>query len=176
MKKLLIYFAVFLPVFCFAQQRIAVHADPAITSMKLVDVNGKDVNLNNLAQGDYILKVYLKNKSATSAIPLATAYVGIGLGMGMEIDTAFDLQSAGFKKYFTYYYRKLQGQQAQINCIIKKDLPANWSGTVSFKVHTIGAMSSAISSNFLIYNQNPGYILADDVPLNNSVAVGYVIK
>ena len=173
MKNLIFISFLILSLSSFAQ-RTPVRADPAITSIKILSNEGRPVDVNNLLHpGFYIVKIKFQNKHLTNSIPPGSAYISIGLGMGFELDsTTFDIQSAGYSRYIKYYYRKLPGKQAQISMVIKNKLPANFSGTATFKVQTTGGCS-AIVANFLINNGNENYILMDEDPLHNSSALEY---
>ena len=76
----------------------------------------------------------------------------------------------------TYYYRKLEGKQAQLSCVISKSLPANFTGSATFRVQTTGVLCSATSCNFLVNNGNPLYTLVDEDPTKNSAALEYCNK
>ena len=151
-------------------ERTAVFADPAITGITLTDLNGLQADTNNLQFGQtYLLKVTYAN-NATNEVPAMTAYMLIGFGTGFVLDQTLQPDSN-----FTYAYRKLSGRQGQASAVIYTAIPGGYSGTSIFKVKAAALGATTASVNFLIYNQNPAYILAD-TKVNNAAAVGYAVK
>ena len=154
-------------------ERTAVFAEPAISKIEITTLTGTPVV--DLVKGDeYLLKVGFQNNS-TNAIPSKTAYVKVGFGLGLEKSPDFILEDAGYSEFVKYSYQKLQGRQALVAAELKADMPANFSGELVFKVKATALADTAASVNFLVYNQNPAYILAD-TEVNNSAAVEYKVK
>lgn len=181
-KSLTLFFFLLIAGRSFAQPQIIVHADPAVGSFDITDLNDIPVDANNLVDGTfYLLKLSFQNLSFVNAIPPNTAYLKIGLGLNMVMDPSFNLATAPYSEYFTWTYDVSQSQPFIVGTL-HDFLPAFFDGVAVFRIKAfIPApppiqVTSTVSANFL--NANPPgnpYRLIDDNPANNSASIDYTV-
>ena len=98
----------------------------------------------------------------------------IGLGMNLILDPSVTLPASD--NYLSFAQRKMAGKQGQVNAAIHTALPPEFSEVMEFQVVTTGVGASTASVNFLISNNNPDWILMDEVFNNNAGTVSYTVN
>jgi len=181
-KSLTMFFFLLIAGRSSTNAQIIVHADPALSSFDITDLNDVPVDANNLVEGSfYLLKLGFQNLNFVNAIPPNTAYLRIGLGLNMVIDPTFNLASAPYNEYFTWTYDNSQSQPLIVGTL-HDFLPAGFDGVAVFRVKAMipppppTQISSTVSANFL--NANPPgnpYRLIDDNSGNNSASIDYTV-
>ncbi|HUC82251.1 MAG TPA: T9SS type A sorting domain-containing protein [Flavisolibacter sp.] len=166
--------AALLPISFSAATQTVVVADPSLGSFDITNVDGSSLNANLLQENKfYTLKLSVQNLHFTNAIPDGSAFVDIGLGSKMTFDSTINLNPASLTDYFSFQF--VNGAQKKIRCILKKPLPNDYYGEVSFRVRPNVQGSSVVTGNFLVYNSNAAYTLSDINSNNNTADISYTV-
>lgn len=155
-------------------QRPAVLLDAQLGQIAITDDMGSVVDANNItATGLVKIRIPLLSNNHGKAIPKGSSKIKIGLGSKLELDPAFNLNSAELNGYFSWSKEATEGQ-VQITGDLVNDLPSSITAVdVFFKVRAITMGSSTITANFLVTNHSGTVILSDENGANNVSALSY---
>lgn len=158
-------------------QRGSVKADPQLGTIRLLDDNGSAINADNLESGKVIkMQIPVIKDNGNTVLPSGTCKIKIGLGSKLELDPAFNLNSAGLGSYFTWTSAD-NGGQVEITGTLSADLPADLTYvTVSFGVKATVLGRSTITANYLVTNHNPATLLSDENGANNMASLSYKVE
>lgn len=166
-----------LALFFFAGRshaQVPVSADPGVGSFDITTMAGVPVNANALVKNiGYKLKLFILNGDQINAIPPNTVEIRIGLGSKMILNPTFNLATAPFFNYFTWTSSTV-GSQVQISGVLHTALPPNFAEELVFEVKPSLQGNSTVSGNFLVVNNNPGFILSD-YNNNNFASMSYSV-
>jgi hypothetical protein len=172
MKGIFFLTILFLPTFCFAQ---AVTADPSLEPLRVTNMQNTEVQFSQLPlNGTVKLKLPIRNRNTTVALPSGSCKIKIGLGSKLSIAPSFTLNNAALSNYF-FWTAVSSGGQVQITGDLIDNLPANFSDTAVFDLRGFILGTSTITANFLVTNHNTGNVLSDENGTNNLASQGYVI-
>lgn len=173
-------FTLLLAVSSFCANAQAVIADPALGQVTIANIVNQNIidNPPSLALGVvFILKVPIKNLSATNSIPPGSVKVKIDFGSKLILDPTFILATASTSNYFNWAYSfDTEGGQFQLtgDGFGLLPIPPGYSDTASFLVRGSLIGFSTTRANFLVTNHNTTIILSDN-NLNNVSFQDYVI-
>jgi hypothetical protein len=158
-------------------QNASVQADPQLGAIKLLDDNGNILDANDLETGKVIkMQIPVISDNHNHAIPAGSCKIKIGLGSKLELDPAFDVNSAALNNYFSWTSANNSGQ-VQITGDLVNELPANVTYVnVAFKVKASVLGNSTITANFLITNHQSAAILSDENGSNNAASLAYKVE
>lgn len=152
-------------------------SDPAIEDLKISNPTDGFVNTDMLVSGSPVkVQFNVLNKEAAAVVPSGSCRVMLTLGSKFVLGTDLNnLQSLPLSNYFKWVLKQAPDSKQYILLgILIKDLPASFSGKVSFILVPSKVGSSTIVCQLLVSNEkNSNITLADNNPNNNSAALSY---
>ncbi len=150
-----------------------VTADPAISQMSFETVTNGAQSANTLLfTQDYNLKVPFFNFSQSDDVPNGTIKLTIDLGTKLLLASGFNIATAPLNNYFTWSTAIVGGHEIITGRQIAP-IPADFIGTLVFRVHGSLSCTSTISSNISVVNLSA--LLIDEDVQNNAALLQYTL-
>ncbi len=164
------------PSYSKGQSRVS-YSDPSVDEIKITGISNEPTEAGRLAVGQPArLSFKVANNSNVNAVPAGTIQLKITLGSKLKLvsNDLTQYNNLPLTNYFDWSVTSLAGDgQSIITGKLHSDLPANFSGNVSFTVLPWKEGSSTITSQMLISNDDGITILSDILPSNNYVLLDY---
>ncbi|MCP9751973.1 SprB repeat-containing protein [Ferruginibacter sp. HRS2-29] len=148
-------------------------ADPAVGQMNFTTLAGVSQSANTLLFTQaYKLNVPFYNLNQTTIVPNGTITVRVNLGSKLILDPAFSLATAPLNNYFAWT-SQVVADSVVITGTQIADIPADFTGTLSFDVRGEFSCTANVSTNINIVNTLA--ILQDEDLQNNAATLQYTL-
>jgi Secretion system C-terminal sorting domain len=152
-------------------------SDPAIENLVISDPTNGFVDTDMLVSGSPVkVQFTVLNKDNDVIVPAGSCRIMLTLGTKFKLATDFNsLPSLPLSNYFKWMLKQAPDSKQYILLgVLNKDLPARFSGNVSFMLVPSKVGSSTVVCQLLVSNEkNPNNTLADNNPNNNSTSLSY---
>jgi Secretion system C-terminal sorting domain len=152
-------------------------SDPAIENLIISNPTDGFVNTDMLVSGSPVkVQFNILNNDNDVIVPAGSCRVMLTLGTKFKLANDLNsLQSLPLSNYFKWMLKQApDSKQYILFGILYKDLPARFSGKVSFMLVPSKVGSSTVVCQLLVSNEkNPDNTLSDNNPNNNSTSLSY---
>jgi len=179
MKKIMILLFTAITVTGFSQNRMmkAVYSDPAVENLQITDKSNGALNTDLLETGRPVkVQFTMLNNDAVNEIPAGSLQLKITLGTRFTLSTdILNQQELPLRSYFNWVIRQAAtSKQYILTGTLHRDLPARFSGNISFMLMPSRTGASTLVCQLLVSNdKNTSSVLSDQAPANNYLSMSY---